>query len=103
MHADLILYSQPNRPLINPLFDLFALLNVEDDAEFAIGVPAKVIAHIDVVLPKKIAVDELNDDSWEFIVWQTEEKGYTIVRSLGTQWLYWSPLCGCTSTISFKL
>jgi hypothetical protein len=90
MYADLVLYSEPKRPLINPKFDLFAWLDVQHEPNLLF--PARVIDRIHLMLPEKCKTAEMTADMWEFITWQTEQKGYTIVRSIDTDWFYWSML-----------
>lgn len=95
MYADLILYTEPRRPLVNPKFDLFAFLNTQqEDPLFKFNViPARVVDHISLMLPEKCRrMERFPDDTWEFIVWQVEEKGYAVVRSIDQNWLYWSIL-----------
>lgn len=92
MYADLILFTEPHRPLINPRFDLFAWL---DTQRFPPLFPAKVVDRITLVLPEKLRMVEefkIPDDAWEFISWQVEEKGYAVVRTIDKDWLYWAIL-----------
>jgi hypothetical protein len=90
MYADLILYTEPRRPLINPRFDLFAWL---DTNQIPPLFPAKVVDKIQLMLPEKCRqMEQLPKDTWEFVCWQVEEKGYAIVRSIDSDWFYWSVL-----------
>ena len=92
MYASLILYTEPKRPIINPQLDLFAWL---DTQQFPPLFPAKVVDRIPLMLPETCRLVEefqLPDDTWEFISWQVEEKGYAVVRTIDQNWLYWSIL-----------
>ena len=90
MYADLILFTEPRRPLINPRFDLFAWL---DTNQIPPLFPAKVVDKIQLMLPEKCRqMEKLPNDTWEFLIWQVEEKGYCVVRSIDNDWLYWSML-----------
>jgi hypothetical protein len=90
MYADLFLFTDPRRPLINPRFDLFAWLETAGTPPLF---PAKIVDKIQLMLPEKCRHQEqLPKDTWEFIVWQVEEKGYAVVRSIDNDWLYWSIL-----------
>jgi hypothetical protein len=90
MFADLILYTEPVRPVINPMFDLFAFLDLKHIPPI---LPAKVVDHVELRLPEKCKeMDFFPDDIWDFILWQTEEKGYTVVRYVDSNWLYWALL-----------
>jgi hypothetical protein len=45
------------------------------------------------MLPEKVkTMDVLSADIFDFISWQAEEKGYAVVRSIDTNWMYWSIL-----------
>ena len=91
MYCSLTLYTEPKRPLINPKFDLFAWLDFRNETRLLF--PAKVIDTVQVMLPDKCAkMIELPADMFEFVKWQAEEKGYTVVRSIDPDWLYWSML-----------
>lgn len=89
MYAKLVLYTEPRRPLINPKFDLFAYLDTEQMPNVF---PARVVDNVPVMLPEKYRLQAINDDMWKFIEWQAEEKGYAVVRSIDSNWLYWSIL-----------
>lgn len=90
MHADLILYTDPKRPLINPKFDLFAWLDVD---QLPTLFPARVVDRVHLMLPETCRLmEKVPDDTWNFISWQVEEKGYAVVRSIDRNWLYWSIL-----------
>lgn len=92
MYADLILFSEPRRPLINPRFDLFAWLDTQSIPPLF---PAKVVDKIQLMLPEKCRRMEeftIPNDTWDFVCWQVEEKGYAVVRSIDKDWLYWSIL-----------
>ena len=92
MYADLILYSEPKRPLINPKYDLFAWLNMQSDS-LASALPARVVDHVRLMLPENCRnADVFSNDTWDFIVWQVEEKGYAVVRTIDRNWLYWAVL-----------
>ena len=91
MYANLVLYTEPRRPLINPRFDLFAWLDVHQEPNLLF--PAKVVDKVNVMLPEKCRhAEKLSKDIWEFISWQVEEKGYAVVRTIDDDWLYWSIL-----------
>ena len=65
MYADLIPFTEPRRPLINPKFDLFAWL---DTQQFPPLFPAKVVDRITLTLPEKCRMVEefkLPNDTWE--------------------------------------
>ena len=90
MYASLMLYTEPRRPLINPKFDLFAWLNTDGLPNLF---PAKVVDDIQLMLPEKFRKQEdITLEIWKFIEWQCEEKGYAVVRSIDSNWLYWSML-----------
>lgn len=91
MYADLVLYTEPKRPLINPQFDLFAWIDLNREANLIF--PARVVDKVQLMLPEKCkTLENFNDDLWKFIFWQVEEKGYAVVRSIDNNWLYWSVL-----------
>jgi hypothetical protein len=91
MYANLVLYTEPKRPLINPRFDLFAWLDVRQEPDLLF--PAKVVDRVSVMLPDRCkGVEKLSADMWQFIAWQTEEKGYAVCRTIDDDWLYWSIL-----------
>ena len=101
MHASLVLYTEPRRPLINPKFDLFAWLDTQSTNAINLF-PAKMVDKIDVMLPEKCRGQErFSSDIWEFVTWQVEEKGYAVVRSIDSNWLYWSILAD-KYTLMFK-
>ena len=90
MHADLVLYTNPKRPLIMPQFDLFAFLDTHQEPALF---PAKVVDRVHLMLPEKCReMQTFPNDLWEFLTWQVEEAGYCIVRTIDTDWLYWSIL-----------
>jgi len=90
MHSDLILYTNPRRPLINPKLDTFAWLDTD---QLPALFPALVVDTLHLMLPERCRHEtKFNDDTWDFILWQVEEKGYTMVRSIDGNWLYWSIL-----------
>lgn len=89
MYADLVLYTEPTRPLINPRFDLFAWINPDPEP---ILFPARVFDHVQLTLPNRCRLDNMNEDIWEFIMWQAEQKGYAVVRHIDNDWIYWSVL-----------
>lgn len=90
MYVDLVLYTEPRRPLINPKFDLFAWLNLE---RAEVLFPARVVETVQIMLPEKCKhMDRPSPDMWDFITWQAEEKGYAVVQSIDTDWIYWSVL-----------
>lgn len=92
MYADLVLYTEPRRPLINPKFDLFAYFDPAQQNDMLLF-PARVVDKVNLMLPDKCrAQQNLSDDIWQFIIWQAEEKGYAVVRSIDNDWLYWSVL-----------
>ena len=92
MYAKLVLYTEPRRPLINPKFDLFAWLDA--DAVAPNLFPARIVDSVQLMLPEKQRnnLEHLSPDMWKFIEWQAEEKGYAVVRSIDSNWLYWSVL-----------
>ena len=90
MYCSVVLYTEPMRPLINPKFDLFAWLNNADEPNLLF--PARVVTRVEVMLPDKSRINDLSDDLWKFVNWQTEEKGYTMVRSIDHDWMYWAML-----------
>lgn len=87
MYVDLYLYNQPQRPVINPKYDLFAWLS---DGEIPVIFPAKVEDVIRLTLPKRYGREDISDDVWQFILWQTEEKGITMSRTIDSDWWYWA-------------
>ena len=90
MYADLILYTDPSRPLINPKFDLFAWLDLE---RTPVLFPAKKVDIVHLTLPEKCkTMTRFPDDIWEFISWQVEERGYAVVREIDSDWFYWAIL-----------
>ena len=91
MYAKLVLYTEPRRPLINPKFDLFAWIDTEQLPNLF---PARVVDSVQLMLPEKYRnqLQNPNPDIWNFIEWQAEEKGYAVVRSIDSNWLYWSVL-----------
>lgn len=90
MFADLILFTEPRRPLINPKLDLFAWLEL---GSYPPLFPARVVDHVQLMLPEKCkSMDYLPNDIWEFLLWQAEEHGIAVVRSIDKNWLYWSIL-----------
>jgi len=90
MYASLVLYTEPRRPLINPKFDLFAWLDTRQEPNLF---PARVVDKVQLMLPEKVkTMDVLSADIFDFISWQAEEKGYAVVRSIDTNWMYWSIL-----------
>jgi hypothetical protein len=90
MDANLIFYTDPQRPIINPKFDLFVWLSSPQEPDLLF--PAKVVDKVQVMLPDKVRTSELNEDNWLFLVWQAEQKGYTVVRSIDDNWWYWAIL-----------
>jgi hypothetical protein len=90
MYYDLILYTEPKRPIIQPKFDLFAWLNRIDEPNLIF--PARIYDKIPVMLPEKAKIEPVSDDIWKFIVWQSEEKGYTLNKTIDDNWWYWSLL-----------
>lgn len=89
MYANLVLYTEPKRPLINPLFDLFAWLDVRQEQTLVF--PARVVDKIQLMVPEKCReLEKLPDDVLEFVGWQAKEKGYLLAYSLDDNWLYWS-------------
>jgi len=88
MYADLVLFNEPKRPIINPKFDLFAWLDLDIAP---ILFPAKIVDKVHLTLPEKCkSLTKFPDDIWDFIIWQVEEKGYTLNREIDTNWLYWA-------------
>jgi hypothetical protein len=89
MYANLVLYTEPRRPLINPALDLFAWLDLRQEDNLLL--PGKVIDKVTLMLPERCKFeDNISDDLWNFINWQAEEKGYAVVRSIDNNWIYWS-------------
>ncbi len=90
MYADLLLYTQPQRPLINPALDLFAFLDTQGGPALF---PAKLVDRLQLMLPEKCRqMQTFPDDVWEFIVWQTEERGFALARGIDSDWIYWAVL-----------
>jgi hypothetical protein len=90
MYVDLVLYTDPKRPQINPKLDLFAWPTSPKEPNLVF--PARVLDRVRLSLPERFRTDQVNLATWEYIVWQTEERGYTLVRSLDKDWWYWSML-----------
>jgi hypothetical protein len=91
MYADLILFTEPKRPLINPQFDLFAWITTKIEDDIASLFPARIVTRVRLKLPEKCRRMKLfPDDIWDFITWQVEEEGYYVVRSIDDNWFYWS-------------
>jgi hypothetical protein len=100
MYADLVLYTEPKRPLINPKYDLFAWLNKD---RIPVIFPAKVVDTVSLTLPEKCKeAIVIPDDIWDFILWQVEEKGYTVVREIDTNWFYWAVLANKVQLLKAK-
>jgi hypothetical protein len=90
MYLELALYTNPQRPHINPRLDLFAYLHQPDEAGLIF--PARLVDTVTLTLPPRFRTDDIDKNTWEYIVWQVEEKGYTMVRHIDKNWWYWAML-----------
>lgn len=89
MYLDLALYSEPARPIIRPRLDTFAHLHMPGETGINIF-PAKLCDVVTLTLPPRFRVEDIDRNTWEFMVWQVEEKGYTMVRHIDPSWWYWA-------------